>query len=231
MMKVNKNMIIALTITFCFIAAMFMVIPIRSQSSGQYDPWLDINDDGKISMDEIVAATTAFGAKGDPTKNVTVTNWPNYDLQQGTINMSGEAGQDGLIVPYGGLLVVSCGGYSRLALSVKLTNTNFSNLYSNGSVSTLTTYLEGIYWHPVNDFSGFHDYSYETPLGNAFNFTMYSEYEPAPWQTWVFWSDTTRPYMTEIKAPYCGLVFNFNGTNLPTNWWVTFDYSLYLRNE
>jgi hypothetical protein len=75
MMKVNKNMIIAVTITFCFIATLLMVIPIRSQSSGQYDPWFDINDDGRINMDEIVASTTAFGATGDPTKNVNVTNW------------------------------------------------------------------------------------------------------------------------------------------------------------
>jgi uncharacterized coiled-coil protein SlyX len=66
MMKISKNMIITMTIAFCFIASMFMVIPIRSQAPGQYDPWLDINDDGRMSMDEIVAATTAFGATGNP---------------------------------------------------------------------------------------------------------------------------------------------------------------------
>jgi hypothetical protein len=108
MMKINKNMIIAITITFCFIAAMFMAIPIRSQPSGQYDPWLDINDDGRINMDEIVASTTAFGATGDPTKNVTVTNWPssfggpnsevitvcqNYTFSEQTPG-------DGLMLPY-----------------------------------------------------------------------------------------------------------------------------------
>lgn len=33
---------------------------------GYYDPWLDINDDGKIDMKDVAAVAKAFGSLGDP---------------------------------------------------------------------------------------------------------------------------------------------------------------------
>ncbi len=33
---------------------------------GDYDPWLDTNDDGKIDMKDIAAAARAFGTSGTP---------------------------------------------------------------------------------------------------------------------------------------------------------------------
>jgi hypothetical protein len=47
-----------------------------SQASKQYDPWLDYNDDGKISLADLVSLAQSYGTTGDPAKNVTVTNWP-----------------------------------------------------------------------------------------------------------------------------------------------------------
>jgi len=41
-----------------------------------YDPWADINDDGKIDIKDIAYTAAQFGTFGDPTKNVTVINWP-----------------------------------------------------------------------------------------------------------------------------------------------------------
>jgi len=73
-MKIGRNMIIAIMITFCFTATLFMVIPIRSANS-PYDPWIDYNDDGKINLQELVLLANSYGATGDPTKNVNVTNW------------------------------------------------------------------------------------------------------------------------------------------------------------
>jgi hypothetical protein len=40
-----------------------------------YDPWLDVNDDGYGGIDDIVTTAEHFGASGDTTKNVNVTNW------------------------------------------------------------------------------------------------------------------------------------------------------------
>jgi hypothetical protein len=96
MMKIGKNMIIAIMITFCFTATLLMVIPIRS-ANNSYDPWIDLNGDGRINMDEVVSTLDAFGTTGDPTRNVNVTNFPldgqgnlkttNY-LPSGTFNAS-----------------------------------------------------------------------------------------------------------------------------------------------
>ncbi len=41
-----------------------------------YDPWVDINGDGVIGTADLHALGVAWGATGDPTKNVNVTNWP-----------------------------------------------------------------------------------------------------------------------------------------------------------
>jgi hypothetical protein len=75
-MTTKKNLIIVVLATFCLIATLFLIIPTRSQTGGQYDPWVDVNDDGKIDGKDIGTTAWAFGTAGDPTKNVTVTNWP-----------------------------------------------------------------------------------------------------------------------------------------------------------
>jgi hypothetical protein len=43
-----------------------MIIPTRSQI-GAYDPWADINDDGKIDVYDIGHLARLFGATGGPT--------------------------------------------------------------------------------------------------------------------------------------------------------------------
>ena len=73
-MVIKKDLIIAVLSTFCLTATLFMIVPTRS-SVNPYDPWLDYNGDGRIDMREIGAACNSFGATGDPTKNVNVTNW------------------------------------------------------------------------------------------------------------------------------------------------------------
>jgi hypothetical protein len=62
-MKIRKDIIFAVLTTFCLSALMFAVIPIRSGSS--YDPWMDINDDGKINMWDISYVASVFGTSGE----------------------------------------------------------------------------------------------------------------------------------------------------------------------
>lgn len=45
-------------------------------SQGVYDPWCDQDSDGDIDIFDIVPAAAAYGTTGDPTKNVSVINWP-----------------------------------------------------------------------------------------------------------------------------------------------------------
>lgn len=67
----KKDLIIAVLATFCLTATLFMVIPTRS-SPGEYDPWVDINDDGKVNIADIFSVAKAFGTSGDPTKSVVI---------------------------------------------------------------------------------------------------------------------------------------------------------------
>jgi len=62
-MKIRKDMIFAVLTTFCLNALMFAVIPIRGGSS--YDPWMDINDDGKIDMTDIGKVAFVYSTSGD----------------------------------------------------------------------------------------------------------------------------------------------------------------------
>jgi hypothetical protein len=71
----GKNYLVAIVLTALMLAIMF--IPMSgSQSTKQYDPWLDYNDDGKISLADLVSLAQSYGTTGNPTKNVNVTNWP-----------------------------------------------------------------------------------------------------------------------------------------------------------
>jgi uncharacterized coiled-coil protein SlyX len=46
---------------------MFMVLPTRSQTgSGQYDPWVDLNDDGEIDIYDAITLANAFNTAGTP---------------------------------------------------------------------------------------------------------------------------------------------------------------------
>jgi S1-C subfamily serine protease len=63
----KKDLAIAVFITFCFTATLFMTLPSNSQSTvHEYDPWLDINDDGKIDIVDISQIALAFGTSGTP---------------------------------------------------------------------------------------------------------------------------------------------------------------------
>lgn len=76
-MVTKKDLTIAVLSTFCLAAALLAVLP--TKSSLPYDPWGDINDDGKIDMKDISHDAKLFGTSGDPTKCVNVTNWPMCD--------------------------------------------------------------------------------------------------------------------------------------------------------
>ena len=69
----RKDFIIVVLIGFFLAVTLY---PKTTTSVIQYDPWLDYNDDGKVDMRDIGPVARAFGLSGDPTKNVTVTNFP-----------------------------------------------------------------------------------------------------------------------------------------------------------
>jgi hypothetical protein len=72
-MKIRKNMIVAIMITFCFTAMLFMIIPIRG---GTYDPNIDSNHDGKINLVDLGLLAKAYSTSGDPMLNVSIQPLP-----------------------------------------------------------------------------------------------------------------------------------------------------------
>jgi hypothetical protein len=73
---IRKEILIVL-VTFCLTAALFSIISVGSQGAREYDPWYDINDDGKIDLRDYFGVGLKYATSGDPAKNVTVTNWPD----------------------------------------------------------------------------------------------------------------------------------------------------------
>ncbi len=56
-----------------FVSVLFVSV---TTSKMEYDPWLDVTEDGYGGIDDIVTVAEHFGATGDTTRNVNVTNWP-----------------------------------------------------------------------------------------------------------------------------------------------------------
>ena len=72
----KKHMIAALGIVSVFLGGFFFSNALLAQGSGEYDPWLDYNEDGIVDVNDLHPLGQAYGSSGDPTKNVNVTNWP-----------------------------------------------------------------------------------------------------------------------------------------------------------
>lgn len=65
-MTTKRDLIIVVLATFCLTATLVMMLPTKSSpATGEYDPWLDTNDDGRIDMKDIGAVAKAFGASGE----------------------------------------------------------------------------------------------------------------------------------------------------------------------
>ncbi|UCH32613.1 MAG: hypothetical protein JSV05_04350 [Candidatus Bathyarchaeota archaeon] len=71
-MKISASTLVNGILTAIIISSTFFI----ALSTGEYDPWLDVTDDGYGGIDDIVATAEHFGASGDPTKLCNITNWP-----------------------------------------------------------------------------------------------------------------------------------------------------------
>jgi hypothetical protein len=202
-MITRKHLFFAIAATCLLTTFLFGVVPIRSAG---YDPTLDVNHDGKIDGKDIALPASAYGTAGDPTVPVNVTNWPTYTLQTGIVNIS-SSGND---IPS-----VNCSGYSRLSLMIG-GNTNAS-LGAGNNITIIAHFIEWLY-NPYDPC-----YAWERLSGDL-NITIYNG---------IHQLSGGFPFacMTEIKAPLCYLNFEWSYISLPANWWVTFEYVVYLRNE
>ncbi|UCH31072.1 MAG: hypothetical protein JSV05_06065 [Candidatus Bathyarchaeota archaeon] len=100
------------------ILGVILVVSIASLSTSavDYDPWLDVTDDGYGGIDDIVATAEHFGASGDPIKNVTITGHANklaYSISDQYIAEDGSFN-----TPW-----ISVDGYSKVSISLYTSST------------------------------------------------------------------------------------------------------------
>jgi len=131
------------------------------QSTVQYDPWLDVDDDGRISGMDITLVCRAFGTAGDPTKTVRVVHSTYNTVFNATVSEN--------VTSYWFNLT----GYARVTVAIMINGTatayicwywgepmpplidgNFTTI--NGQdyyiwSSDVRAPLLAIYYYPVND--------------------------------------------------------------------------------
>jgi len=95
----GKNYLVAIMLTALMLALMF--IPMSgSQTAVQYDPWADMNDDGKIDIKDIAYSSRLFGTLGDPTKSVVISGY-NQKLLTYKVEISAKTQGNVTIDTYG----------------------------------------------------------------------------------------------------------------------------------
>lgn len=124
--------------------------PAITASVGEYDPWLDVNDDGKIRIDDILSTALAFGSDGDPTKNVIIAG---YNWSQSSYTFWLQPGEEGN-------LTVTTAGYKQITLGFKASP--YMSPPSPKNVTVATGFLMGA----TEGIVGYHVYL------DRFNVTM-----------------------------------------------------------
>ena len=188
-----------------------------------YDPWVDIDQDGEIDIFDVVPVAYAYGAEGDPTRNVTVTNWPivpskaDYEiLYLGRENCSGDTD-----FSFWG----DCGGYSKVTL--------FAEPWLENPIKTtaidygFTISLHELLWKRQPNLEDWPHVGFsEDHVLPAWQLNLTS------WSDDGFWCNGPTPAISfETKGPYFLISFYTNTTHpQPGNVWTVVDFYAYLRN-
>ena len=145
-MIMKKHFLVTVLVTFCLTFVLFGISPTRS-ASNPYDPWLDTNDDGVINMRDIGAACSAFGASGDPAKNVTIAGHANklaYYVKNEVVPATSWFTSDPILVD----------GYSKMTVSLTFSESQFDyHLWTTHDASNFVFRADQgdeTTWRPVN---------------------------------------------------------------------------------
>jgi len=226
-MKINKELLIAVLATFCLTSALFSVKPIGSQTTFQYDPWADINDDGKIDAKDIGYTCRLFGKTGDPTKNVNVTNWPvqqpepswtverAYQCCRQYINLSWSPGTSG-----DGTDWIFVGGYSKMVVYFEAVAVSHTQ-----KTDTTTITLSFINWGIKTSDGMWMGYFFDHLGEYIINYTVTG----IDGSLMHFYQPHSCPVI-EVKGPWVNLAF-FTISSTQSSGWMLLEVYVYLRNE
>jgi hypothetical protein len=122
-MKISYSQLLNIVLVTILVSSVFFMntrstIETKTANAGTYDPWLDYNEDGYVGIDDIYTTAQGFGAEGDPTKNVNVTN--NSNAQHlGLLNVSwNDYGE----TAWAGFPSFSCAGYDEMYVYAEAVN-------------------------------------------------------------------------------------------------------------
>jgi hypothetical protein len=230
---IRKDLIIAILATFCLTATLFLIIPTRSQTVGNYDPWLDTNGDGKIDGKDLGAAAYAFGSGGDPTRNVNVTNWPTespYRFQTFILNCTFTNSDSQMYFYFGWLEtpIVYVGGYSRMWVCLIPPNATDTTQYAVANYSvTHEVYMVDWIDDVASSFAVSENFFTNTPTNATVN--VYRSLSPHLDFYYARISDSP----IQIKLPYVRLHIYSTTRSLCGDepGWMIMTLKIYLRNE
>jgi len=216
-MVTKKDLIIAILSTFCLTSTLFMIVPTRSTPS-VYDPWADIDGDGKITILDVVALTSRYATTGDPTRNVNVTNWPEpYRIVDLEYNVSWSPPYYTATLYTGNVYV---GDYSRFYVyAVPDLEKNVGKLGSTYKTNISLSMIEyNLDVHAICD-------SYEAFVPSLYitTFERYADgsvaFEPLPKALPEF----------KVQAPFVSVCLSLKSTS--NSGWVVLSIRIFMRNE
>jgi hypothetical protein len=159
----TKKEIMIVLVAFCLTVTLFGIIPVGSQRTREYDAWYDVNDDGKIDLKDYYGVGLKYGTEGDPTKNVNVTNWPNWmapasqkgNYTEEIVVFSTETTQSSVAAYVGGLYLNTTSKFV-LKFNPIRPNFNITKAYLSMTAFSTISYYKGKltsaqFWITVND--------------------------------------------------------------------------------
>jgi hypothetical protein len=114
---IRKEVMIVL-ITFCLTATLFSIIPVGSLGVREYNPWYDINDDGKIDLKDYYGVGLKYATTGDSTKNVTIAGRASKLITLAN-------GEPIPAISWFTSDPISVDGYSKISISIGFTEPEF----------------------------------------------------------------------------------------------------------
>ncbi|MCK4434648.1 hypothetical protein KAU92_04085 [Candidatus Bathyarchaeota archaeon] len=197
-MKMTPSILLNIVLVTVLATSMFFI---STTASMEYNPWSDIDGDGEITIYDVVKLTGIYGSSGDPTRNVTVTNWPQrYATQEFEFNISWNDGMGEFYYSE----EYDAEGYSRMFATMWLVN------HSEADCSGVTIQLNHIYWRGGTD-----TMNYSRTYGWSEGVIIVNLYPPVA--------------EAEVKAPSFRMQFTANSTL--SSGWAVMHVFLYLRNE
>jgi hypothetical protein len=163
----KKSLAVGVVLGFLLGAFLFAAVPVVSQT-GQfpYDPWADINDDGKIDIKDVSYSARLFGTAGDPAKTVIISRHDAYfEVTNFTVTSAGY------------YFNVNTTGFAYLSLAVRVQGTatvNFCWYFGNPampplSYTNITVVNSDEYYEWQSQVNGPYFYLYYQPAQGVIN--------------------------------------------------------------